>query len=93
MLRLYGKSDFIFNGTMAKNIRLKWLAICLNFDYVNGTVEMFLNGKKSQQKIRKPIVLPKDSEGALPLIIRFGQYFYDNTPLIGKVVDINVWDR
>ena len=93
MLRLYSKSDFIFNGTMAKNIRLKWLAICLNFDYVNGTVEMFLNGKKSPQKIRKPIVLPKDSDGTTPLIIRFGQYFYDDTPLIGKVVDINVWDR
>ena len=92
MLRLYGKSDFIFNGTLAKNIRLKWLAICLNFDYVNGTVEMFLNGKRSQQKVKKPIALPEDS-GEKPLIIRFGRYFYDDTPLIGKVVDINIWDR
>ena len=92
MLRLYGKSDFVFNGTLAKNIRLKWLAICLNFNYVNGTVDMFLNGKKNQQKIKKPIILPDDSEKK-PLIIRFGYYYFDNTPLIGKVVDINVWDR
>ena len=92
MLRLYGKSDFIFNGTLAKNIRLKWLAICLNFDYVNGTVEMFLNGDKIKQKIKKPIVLPDNSEKQ-PLIVRFGQYYYDSTPLIGQVVDINMWDR
>ena len=92
MLRLYTKSDFKFNGTLAKNIRLKWIAICLNFNYVNGTVDMFLNGKKSQQKFRKPIVLPEDSAD-LPLVIRFGRYFYDDTPLIGKLVDINMWDR
>ena len=28
-----------------------------------------------------------------PLIIRFGYYYVDGTPLIGKIVDINVWDR
>jgi hypothetical protein len=92
MLRLYGKSDFIFNGTLAKNIRLKWLTICLNFDYVNGTVEMFLNGDKIKQTIKKPIILPYNSEKQ-PLIVRFGRYYYDSTPLIGQVVDINIWDR
>ena len=71
---------------------MKWLAICLNFNYVNGTVEMFLNGKKSQQTIIKPIVLPEDSDEK-PLIVRFGRYYYDDTPLIGRVVDINMWDR
>ena len=28
-----------------------------------------------------------------PLIIRIGYYNLDATPLIGKIVDINVWDR
>ena len=28
-----------------------------------------------------------------PLIIRIGKYYVDKTPLIGKIVDINVWDR
>ena len=91
-LRLYTKSDFNFNGTLAKNIRLKWLAICMNFNYVNGTVEMFLNGKKIAQTVRKPLTIPENSANA-PLILRFGHYYYDNTPLIGKVVDINLWDR
>ena len=92
MLRLYSKSDFIFEGTLAKNIRLKWLAICMNFDYINGTVEMFLNGNQIQQKIKKSLSLPVASEN-LPLIVRFGRYYYDDTPLIGKVVNINMWNR
>ena len=28
-----------------------------------------------------------------PLIMRIGYYNLDGTPLIGKIVDINVWDR
>ena len=64
----------------------------MNFNYVNKTVDMFMNGKKIKQTVRKPLSLPDNSESA-PLILRFGHYFYDNTPLIGKVVDINVWDR
>ena len=53
---------------------------------------MFLNGKKITQKMKKAISLPPDSS-TKPLIIRFGHYYYDSTPLIGKVVDINIWDR
>ena len=92
MLRLLYKADFLFPGDKIKNIRLKWLAICLNFDYVNGTVEMFLNGEKSAKKVKKPITVPEGSEGS-PLIVRIGRYYYDDTPLIGKMVDINLWDR
>ena len=108
MLRLLYKVDFKFDGTRVKNIRLKWLAICMNFNYENGTAEMFLNGKKVNQKTKKPIVIPEESKNK-PLIIRysmqflfleynhlnfrFGRYYYDDTPLIGKVGDINVWDR
>ena len=28
-----------------------------------------------------------------PLIVRVGHYYRDKTPLIGKVADINIWDR
>ena len=28
-----------------------------------------------------------------PLVIRLGHNYYDKTPLIGKIVDINIWDR
>ena len=92
MLRILWKSDFLSNGTSAKNIRLKWLSICLNFNYLNGTVGMYLNGEETTQRIKKPITLPENHED-VPLIIRFGHYYYDDTPLIGTIVDINMWDR
>ena len=27
------------------------------------------------------------------MVVRVGHNYYDKTPLIGKVVDINIWDR
>ena len=29
----------------------------------------------------------------LPMIVRLGHYYFDNKPLIGKIVDFNMWDR
>ena len=37
-LRLLYKTDFKAQGEDTKNIRLKWLAVCLNMDYVTGQV-------------------------------------------------------
>ena len=85
-------SDFMFNGTSTKNIRLKWVAVCLNLDYDNNTIQLFFNGEKSPQIDKKPLTLPGDHQDK-PLIIRMGRYYYDDTPLIGKIVDINIWDR
>lgn len=28
-----------------------------------------------------------------PMIIRLGHYYFDNKPLIGKMADVQVWDR
>ena len=44
----------------------------------------------SWQKFEIPfkIFLPE-----LPMVIRIGHYYFDNKPLIGKVADIQVWDR
>ena len=41
---------------------------------------------------RKPMALPPDSARA-PLVVRLGRYYFDDTPLIGKIVDFNMWDR
>ena len=27
------------------------------------------------------------------MVVRIGHNYYDKTPLIGKIVDINIWDR
>ena len=41
---MYGHYDFDFLGTETNNIRLKWMSICFNIDYDNGTMELYLNG-------------------------------------------------
>ena len=40
--RLLYKKDFVTDGTAKKNIRLKWIAMCLVMDYVNGEVLIVL---------------------------------------------------
>ena len=32
------------------------------------------------------------NSSSLPLVVRLGRYYYDNTPLLGKIVDFNMWD-
>ena len=138
--RLLYKKDFINEGTAKKNIRLKWIAMCLVMDYVTGEVwrkpktefhracfkrfailetvlvsgwTLYQWGKISSKeqeadwKTRGPrrvgiyafsqivqIVLPWImSCPRKPLVIRLGHNYYDKTPLIGKIVDINIWDR
>ena len=41
---MYGHYDFDFLGTDTNNIRLKWMSICFNIDYDNGTMALYLNG-------------------------------------------------
>ena len=36
--------------------------------------------------------LPPDWETS-PMVVRLGRYYFDDTPLIGKIVDFNMWDR
>ena len=91
-LYLLYKSNFKFNSSETKNLHLKWLGVFFNFDYVTGSVELFLNGNKAEESRNKKIIFPKDA-GQKPLILRIGKYFLDGTPLIGKIVDINIWDR
>ena len=55
-------------------------------------MSMFLNGEKLPQKSRKAMALPADSS-TLPLVVRLGRYYYDDTPLLGKILDFNMWDR
>ena len=55
-------------------------------------MELFLNGEPLWPKQRKPMELPPDWETS-PMVVRLGRYYFDDTPLIGKIVDFNMWDR
>ena len=89
---MYGHIDFKFNGTDTNNGRLKWLSICFQIDYDEGTMKLSLNGEALYPVSRKPMALPSSGDNA-PLIVRLGRYWFDDTPLIGKIIDFNLWDR
>ena len=56
-------------------------------------MELFLNGEPLlPKKTYKPMELPEDWQ-VTPMIVRLGSYFFDDTPLIGRIVDFNLWDR
>ena len=55
-------------------------------------MSLFLNGEKLLQKSRKAMALPANSS-SVPLVVRLGRYYFDETPLLGKIVDFNMWDR
>ena len=38
------------------------------------------------------MALPANSS-SVPLVVRLGRYYYDETPLLGKILDFNMWDR
>ena len=59
--RFYGHYDFNFDG-VTTNIRLKWLSICFNIDYNNGTMQLYLNGHPLPATQRKPMALPEDAD-------------------------------
>ena len=91
-IRIWGAAKFLFNSEDTKNIRLKWLAVCINLDFTAGSTQLFLNGGEMLGIQDKNISLPADAATA-PLIVRIGKLYTDNTPLIGKIVDINMFDR
>ena len=95
MINFYKYSTFPFDESTSnngkQNIQLKWLALCFNFNFINGTTDVFMNGERLKQNVKKPIT--RGDYLGKPFIIRMGQYYFDRTPLIGKLVDINVWDR
>ena len=53
---------------------------------------MFLNGQEMLGRKLGNTSLPGEA-ATTPLIVRIGKLYTDSTPLIGKIVDINMFDR
>ena len=64
-------------------------------DFVLDKFSLYINGQKSpppSSKLR-PLTGKMSDAKDLPLIVRMGHYYFDNKPIIGRMVDINMWDR
>ena len=81
------KMAFSITDTAEKiNFRLKWLSICLNIDYENGTMEFFLNGK--ELKLSKAVARmerPNDHQSKA-LIVHVGRRMGKLSSIIGKML-------
>ena len=80
--------------TDGSNFRRKWVSQCYIVNLAERMATAFLDGKRIGQvgtanKFAKEHLL-KSHE---PLLVTIGCYMYDNKPMIGKIVDINMWSR
>ena len=88
--------DFIFNTKKEENVQLNWLSICFSISFENDTVILLLNGEKlesSNHPKRKSLIEESGRTDSSRLTVELGSYYFDDTMLIGKIVDLNMWDR
>ena len=91
LFRFWKNYDFYYpNTTDSTNIRLKWISICFNINYVNGTMEVAMNGEILRAKRKKAITWNNETNFRN---LHIGRYFGYSVPIIGKIADINMWDR
>ena len=70
------------------NLLQKWSSICLNIDYENSLVQSWINGEDLGYDNRT-LIYPNTNS----MTVRLGKYFIDDTALIGKILDFNMWNR
>lgn len=73
----------------------KWTWMCLALDFPGDRWELFLNGEKVEEvrSKSKPLDGKFSNNTELPMVVRIGHYYFDNKPIIGKIVDFHMWTR
>ena len=73
----------------------KWISLCIAIDFKHDDRVMYLDGKNRNGRGRVLRLMngKLSNATALPMVVRLGHYFFDNKPLIGKLVDVNIWSR
>ena len=78
------------------NIRNKWTSVCHSLDFTNDKWSMAINGNSNMSSLSNyngPLNSKFSDNVTTPMMIRVGHYYFDNKPILGKIVDFNVWDR
>lgn len=87
------KKDRTKAAIESRNFRRKWVSQCYAISYVENKSEAFLEGERlpiDERDLRLADSMPLKG---LAVEVTLGHYYFDNTPLIGKVVDFNMWGR
>ena len=76
-------------------MRSKWTSMCSGLDFVEDLWRLFVNGEEITERTSKLRSLDgkMSDEKDLPMVVRLAHYYFDNKPIIGKIVDFHMWDR
>ena len=69
--------------------------MCSGLDFVEDLWRLFVNGEEITERTSKLRSLDgkMSDEKDLPMVVRLAHYYFDNKPIIGKIVDFHMWDR
>ena len=91
------------NSWPSRNSLRKWTHVCVVGDFTDDKTTLFLNGIKiNETEFKFSKSFPEDyfseelrSSGKIVpgFSVEFGRDAYAGVPIIGDIVDINVWDR
>ena len=69
----------------------------MSVDFLTDEWKAFINGQNDIFKKYKPddrtLTEKLTGNSSLPMIVRLGHYYFDNKPLMGKIVNFNMWNR
>ena len=78
------------------NLNLKWTSICVAVDLDADDLKVAINGdlnattrKEDDRTLREKFT----GDSSLPMTVRVGHYYFDNKPMIGKIMDFHMWNR
>ena len=74
----------------------RWTSLCIAMDFVTDTTVYYTGGKEFQGSSGRPLRKLSSflsNRTDLPMVVRLGHYYFDNKPMIGKMVDIHMWSR
>ena len=76
-------------------MRSKWTSMCSGLDFVGDLWRLFVNGEEITERTSKLRSLDgkMSDDKDLPMVVRLAHYYFDNKPIIGKIVDFHMWDR
>ena len=81
-------------GSNAGNFQRKWVSQCHVVSLAERKATAFLDGRRIGQVIaankltEEHLLKPQE-----PLLVTLGNFIFDDTPLIGKMVDFSMWSR
>ena len=77
------------------NLRSKWTSMCTSLDFPADNWQLFVNGQEipGQSSNLRPLTGKMSDAKDFPMVVRLAHYFFDDKPIIGKIVDFNLWDR